>query len=295
MPPATGMTGRTGVSGGTGVETPPPVATNTPPAPSKPVAPVAPVTPVPPVATNTPVATVTSAKAKPSDGSLSVKELSSLDTKTLKAGEARRVKLANGQTIWLHWCPPGSFWMDKPSREVRIGRGFWMARHEVSQALWTKVMGSNPSDRRRGQFAGAMSDAPVCNVSRDDCLRFIDALNQDNKTTGFRLPLDAEWEYAAKAGGNVFPQFAARGQRLPPQGSLGANDWGLCDLFGGVQEWCHDDFPMETATLWKRMFSRRPGNLLRGGTDARPGCGRLRAKTTGRSPTFGLRLCFGGW
>lgn len=82
---------------------------------------------------------------------------------------------------------------DEKQHRVKISKGFWMGKYEVTQEQWEKVMGSNPS-----YFRGAR--LPVERVSWDDCQEFIKKLNNMVKGGGFRLPTEAEWEYACRAG-----------------------------------------------------------------------------------------------
>ncbi len=103
------------------------------------------------------------------------------------------------------WIPPGDFMMGSPDSEkdrsddegpqhrVTITEGFWLGKTEVTQAQWQAVMGSNPS-----HFEGG-NDLPVEQVSWEDCQKFIDAVNRKNQEK-LRLPTEAEWEYACRAG-----------------------------------------------------------------------------------------------
>ncbi|MFB3787527.1 MAG: formylglycine-generating enzyme family protein [bacterium] len=140
--------------------------------------------------------------------------------------------------------------MESPRHPVTISRDFYLGRYEVTQAQWTVLMESNPS-----YFQGN-GNQPVETVSWEDCLRFIAKLNALGQET-FRLPTEAEWEYACRAGttgpfywgpdpgsvqitenawyeGNQ-SQAGPRevGIRLP-------NPWGLYDMAGNVAEWCRD-------------------------------------------------------
>jgi formylglycine-generating enzyme required for sulfatase activity len=105
----------------------------------------------------------------------------------------------------LRWVPPGRFWMgspetevgrwedEGPQHEVEITRGFWFGDTPCTQALWQAVTGHNPSTFRS-------PDRPVENVSWADCQDFLAALRRLVPTLDARLPTEAEWEYACRAG-----------------------------------------------------------------------------------------------
>ena len=135
---------------------------------------------------------------------------------------------------------------EKPAHEVTLS-DYYIGQTEVTQALWEAVMGSNPSDSKGGNL-------PVERVSWDDCQVFIQKLNQ---LTGkqFRLPTEAEWEYAARggrksrgckyAGGNDIGLVAwyddnNSGNRVHTVATKQANELGIYDMNGNVWEWCSD-------------------------------------------------------
>ncbi len=130
---------------------------------------------------------------------------------------------------------------EQPRHRVRITRDFYLMKYEVTQRAWQMVMGSNPS-------ATKGDDLPVENVSWDECQTFIRKLNE---LTGrrYRLPTEAEWEYACRAGttgdhaGN--PDAMAwhvdnSGRATHVVGRKLPNAWGLYDMNGNVAEWCQD-------------------------------------------------------
>ncbi|MFC1895991.1 formylglycine-generating enzyme family protein [Thermodesulfobacteriota bacterium] len=162
---------------------------------------------------------------------------------------------------------PGSFMMGSPSDEpgrdsdetlhrVTLTKGFSMQTTEVTQGQWKAVMGSNPS-----KFQECGDDCPVENVSWEDCQEFISRLNEKEGTSMYRLPTEAEWEYACRAGsstafasGGIREQECAHdpnldamgwycsnsGKKTLPVGQKEPNDWGLHDMHGNVWEWCQD-------------------------------------------------------
>ncbi len=183
-------------------------------------------------------------------------------------------------------------------REEIVTNGFWIGQFEVSRQLWKAVTGEDPS-----QFSdlGDAANYPVENVSRDMCLDFIARLNERVRGVRFRLPTEAEWEYACRAGtGGRFGIGESAGVNDmqihgSPQsghpvacGSFRPNAWGLYDMHGNVSEWCHDAYR-------KTPSSRENGYVIRGGNwherivYARSAA-RLNYHTYRRSPQFGLRL-----
>jgi formylglycine-generating enzyme required for sulfatase activity len=148
---------------------------------------------------------------------------------------------------------PGRF-NDETQHEVTISKRFYMQTTEVTQGQWKAVMGNNPS-----YFKDCGDDCPVERVSWNDIQEFIKKLNQRGEGT-YRLPTEAEWEYAARAGttsayswgnsadcskanyGNfILTQECERNPgKTMPVGSFAPNTWGLYDMHGNVWEWCQD-------------------------------------------------------
>jgi formylglycine-generating enzyme required for sulfatase activity len=131
---------------------------------------------------------------------------------------------------------------ERPVHQVRISQAFEIGKYQVTQALWEAVMHGNPS-----RFKGA--NLPVETVSWDDAQEFITRLNAGNDDYDYRLPTEAEWEYACRAG--TIGDYAGNldemgwydensGGRTHPVGEKKANDWGVYDMHGNVSEWCLD-------------------------------------------------------
>ena len=152
--------------------------------------------------------------------------------------------------------PAGTFVMGSPEDEegrdtdetrhqVTLSQGFWMGKYEVTQSEWAAVMGSNPSG-----FKGCLR-CPVESVSWDYVQEFLRRLNERESGSGYvyRLPTEAEWEYAARAGtsGARYGELDSiawfhdnAGGTTHPVGEKEANPWGLHDMLGNVGEWTSD-------------------------------------------------------
>ena len=156
--------------------------------------------------------------------------------------------------IQFVWVPAGEFLMgstsaearsnEQPLTRVRISQGFFLGKYEVTQAEWEAVMGSNPS-----HFTECGPDCPVEQVSWDDVQEFIRRLNATVGEERYRLPTEAEWEYAARAGtsGDRYGNLDAiawcggnGGWRTHPVGRKAPNAFGLHDMLGNVWEWVED-------------------------------------------------------
>ena len=223
--------------------------------------------------------------------------------------------------------PPGEFDLgtedlaaSQPVHTVAVGP-FYLGKFEVTQAQWRAVMGANPSVHQ-GQRFGDTGAMPVEHVSWGDCREFLSRLNQRVPGGGFRLPTEAEWEYACRAGaressrGSAVEPFAwfrenARQTSSPdasasqspdawaprPVGTKKANPWGLHDMQGNVAEWCSSLYrPYPYDPKDGREAVDAPGTrLLRGGSFADPADGldpalRHHDRPTRRYRWNGLRL-----
>ena len=163
--------------------------------------------------------------------------------------------------------PPGEFLMgspngnadERPVHQVRISKAFEIGKCEVTQAQWEAVMSdahSGPGERvlnvdgakvsnRPSHFKGPT--LPVDSVSWEDVALFLKRLNARDARHAWRLPTEAEWEYACRAGGQPEPGLAAiawykanSGDQTQPVATKEPNAWGLYDMQGNVAEWVQD-------------------------------------------------------
>ncbi len=232
--------------------------------------------------------------------------------------------LTYGQALSFAFLPPGSFLMGSPTSEkerfddetqhrVNLTKGFFLAVTQVTQAQWRAVIGSDPSF-----FKG--DDRPVEQVSWEDCQEFCKRLSQQDGKP-YRLPTEAEWEYACRAGttspfhfgetisteqvnydGN-YPYGSGRKgkyrKETTPVGSFPANAWGLHDMHGNVWEWCNDWFGPYPKSDIKDPQGPESGDarVLRGGSWSN-GAKYCRAAYRGRVAPgsrdyyIGFRVCF---
>ena len=187
-----------------------------------------------------------------------------------KAGDEREVA-----GVKLCWCPAGKFMMGSPAREperrpgedqveVTLSKGFWIGKYEVTQSQWKRIVGEFP-----GKYtAGEGDDYPAYDINFAAAEAFCRKLTEKARTAGdlpkdweFRLPTEAQWEYACRAETTTATSFgdtlsskqanfqgkpyngAEDGpslKRTAKVGSYPANAWGLHDMHGNVYEWCRD-------------------------------------------------------
>ena len=196
------------------------------------------------------------------------------------------IPVKNGITIDMVKVEAGTFMMgatsemqdpyddEKPVHQVTLTNDYYMGKYEVTQSLWQAVMGSNPSE-----FKG--DDLPVDQVSWNDCQEFIGKLNG---LTGkkFRLPTEAEWEYAARGGKkNCGYQYSGSsnisdvawydgnsGNKTHPVGMKQANELGIYDMTGNVNEWCQDRYGSYVSSPQTNPIGANSGSfrVFRGGS-----------------------------
>jgi formylglycine-generating enzyme required for sulfatase activity len=251
-----------------------------------------------------------------------------------KAGDAREIG-----GVQLVWCPPGRFRMGSPPDEVErrydetqvdvtLTKGFWMGKYEVTQGQWKKLMDAPHGPMNKGEGA----DYPVYWVSYIEAEEFCRKLTEQSRVSGalpagweFRLPTEAQWEYACRAGTTTATWFGDKlsnrqanfqqkpyngGEEVPPLkraapvGSYPANSWGLHDMHGNIfelcRDWYHTQSPggvdpdlsavkgaMNRDGTYSRV--RRGGAFVEDGWTCRSAC-RLRYEPERRSDHIGFRV-----
>ena len=185
----------------------------------------------------------------------------------LQAQQPKEITNSIGMKLVL--IPKGTFMMGSPESEqgrfenetqhdVTISKDYYLGVYEVTQAQYEKVMGENPSHFQGSIVGNENADLPVENVPWEDAVEFCKKLSDlpEEKKAGriYRLPTEAEWEYACRAGSKTAYSFDDEGGLLPEYGwfrrnsssrthSVGLlepNAWGLFDMHGNVWEFCSD-------------------------------------------------------
>jgi formylglycine-generating enzyme len=208
--------------------------------------------------------------------------------------------------ISFRWCPPGTFRMGSPPTEperrpdegqvdVRLSSGFWMARTEVTQGQWKRVVGALPGELTPS--GGDGDDFPVYNVTYSQAETFCLRLAERARASGelpapwtVRLPTEAQWEYACRAGTQYATAFGNSLNRrqanfkgkvyngsdegpslnhATPIARYPANAWGLHDLHGNVYEWCRDWYHATLPGGEDPDLSSRKGQKNKDGTYSR--------------------------
>ncbi len=197
-------------------------------------------------------------------------------------------KFTNSIGMEFVLIPAGSFTMgsstgdkdEQPPHDVKISQSFYLQTTEVTQGQWKQVRGDNPS-----KFNQCGDDCPVENVSWEDAKRFIEKLNRAEKTQVYRLPSEAEWEYACRAGTTTDYSFGNDAGELGEYAWYSGNSkdrtqrvagkepnsWGLYDMHGNVWEWVEDDYhdSYNRAPADGRAWVEKPrgsNGVLRGGS-----------------------------
>ena len=164
---------------------------------------------------------------------------------------------------------------EKPAHAVYVS-DFYIGKFPVTQKQWERVMGNNPSDRQN------CPNCPVTNVSWNDAKAFINQLNARSEKN-YRLPTEAEWEFAARGGSKSRGDFLYAGSnnindvsyyrdnansRTHPVGSKAPNELGIHDMSGNVGEWCYDFYANYTIDGGVNLSGPKSGHLrvYRGGS-----------------------------
>ena len=191
-------------------------------------------------------------------GVLTTNASSSVASGASSSGNTITIPVKDGISIDMVRVEAGTFTMgataemkdpwnvEKPTHQVTLTNDYYMGKYEVTQALWQAVMGNNPSNYKGDNL-------PVECVSWDDCQKFISELNRITGKT-FRIPTEAEWEYAARggkksrgyqySGSNNLSDVAwysdNSGKKTHAVGTKQPNELGIYDMSGNVEEWCQD-------------------------------------------------------
>ena len=231
-----------------------------------------------------------------------------------ESGNVITIPVKDGVNIEMVKVEAGSFDMgatpemqnpdedEKPVHRVTLTNNYYIGKYEVTQALWKIVMGSNPSNSKGDNL-------PVEKVSWNDCQKFISKLN---KLTGksFRLPTEAEWEYAARGGnksrgyqysgsntiGDVAWYDGNSGSKTHAVGTKQPNELGAFDMTGNVWEWCQDWFNRYSSSPQTNPIGAVSGScrVYRGGSLCYSGYCRCSCRFDGtpdfRNGDLGLRL-----
>ena len=186
----------------------------------------------------------------------------------IRSTEPLTVDLPGGASMEFVWIVLGTFRMGSPSsdpgryseeepqHEVTISRGGYLGKYEITQGQWESVMGTTPWSGQN--YVQANPDHPAVYISWDDVQEFIGRLNEAAGEELYRLPTEAEWEYACRAGTTTRWSFGddeaqleeyawyynntwyAALQYAQPVGTKRPNPWGVYDMHGSVWEWCRD-------------------------------------------------------
>ena len=248
-------------------------------------------------------------------GVLTTNASSSVSSGTSLTGNTITIPVKKGISIDMVRVEAGTFTMgataemkepwedEKPTHRVTLTNDYYIGKYEVTQALWQAVMGHNPSYFKSDNL-------PVESVSWDDCQDFLSKLNRITGKT-FRLPTEAEWEYAAR-GGNKSRGYEYSGSNNPLDvawswdnsghkthavGTKQANELGIYDMSGNVWEWCQDRYGKYNSSSQTNPTGANSGarRVYRGGSwyfDARycrSSC-RNSSSPDRRSYCLGLRL-----
>ncbi len=255
--------------------------------------------------TSSPAATTDTASTPPSTAPVVLaQQVDTPSPKTWRNSIGMEFVLIPAGTFQMGASDAGAHSDEQPVHRVTISRPFYLSTHEVTQRQWLAVMETNPSF-----FKG--DNMPVEQLPWYDITLFIHRLNQREKTASYRLPTEAEWEYAARAGTQTAYSFGDDVSQLPTYawfkanttkkpravGQRAPNPWGLYDMHGNVWEWVQDGYgpylpQAVTDPVGSEDVSHR---IIRGGSwiDTAEKCRssyRLYRHPVDRDGTIGFRL-----
>ena len=177
-----------------------------------------------------------------------------------QANDEITIELPGGVPLEMVWIEPGSFIMGAPEvrvtpREVTISQGFYLGKYEITQEQWQAVMGTALWLSDLSDYQG-QGTHPAIGITWHDAQAFAQRLNDHFGEDAYRLPTEAEWEYACRAGTttrwffgddeSLLASYAWYGATpwgeagVKPVGAKLPNPWGLFDMYGNAQEWVHD-------------------------------------------------------
>ena len=242
------------------------------------------------------VQTVQAPSSEPNAPTATHGKYNSVETFTVKGVSFKMIRI-DGGTFMMGTSDDQGSNTDENSAHQETISSFYMGETEVTQKLWEAVMGNNPSGYKGDKH-------PVESISWDECHEFIEELN---KLTGkqFRLPTEAEWEYAARggnkshgyrySGSNKIDDVAWYRKNTKESGPRNvktkrANELGLYDMSGNVWEWCQDLMPSPVKSINDDFRTYRGGGWKSGLEACRPPLGYMGRTPSSRENTIGMRL-----
>ena len=237
--------------------------------------------------------------------------------KEAAVGNERVVSLSEGANMTFVWIEPGAFHMGSPPsesnrltsafgfgsgraedegpvHEVAISTGFWLGKYEVTQRQWEAVMGITPwqDNGKDKDLVRSVPSHPAVHISWSDVQAFIDRLNSTEGEEVYRLPTEAEWEYACRAGTSTRYSFGDDEDQLIDYawtrknswtknekyahaiGQHRPNLWGIHDMHGNVWEWVRDWYAEDYYTQSPKVDPSGPlagsDRVIRGGDFSDP-------------------------